>query len=449
MLGGTQELFFFHPSSPGCAFLLPHGVRVYNRLVALLRRAYFDRGFAEVATPLLYKSGLWETSGHLTAYGENMFSVAPGMGGSCCAPAVVASPVAGVPAVPEEPLGLKPMNCPGHCLIFASRGRSYRDLPLRYADFSPLHRNEASGGLGGLTRLIRFAQDDAHFFCTHDQVGGEVAGCLAFLGDVYGLFGFGFRYKLATRPPVSVGGEGEWAAAEAALTSALVAHVGAGAFETDPGGGAFYGPKIDVFVRDALGREHQCGTIQLDFQLPGRFGLVYDGADGGKHTPVIIHRAILGSLERMMALLIEQCGGRWPFWLSPRQVVVTGVAPAHDEYAREVAAVLRGGSSAHLSPATTPELYVDVDDSGRSLARRVRDGRTAQYNLICVVGDAEVAAGTVDVRFRDALSASAFVASAQRVGVPGCQAASPEVGVSTLSPTQLRQVCLEMQGSYA
>ena len=502
VIGRAQGLFFFHDLSPGSAFMLPHGTRIYNALVALLRREYRRRGYEEVMTPLLYKPELWATSGHLAAYGDNMFTVVPGMttaaalgaegaaaaGGDGCAhaaapghgagaaaaAAAAAAPAAHPPAPAavhhhhhphpqphpaDEAFGLKPMNCPGHCLVFAHRSYSYRELPVRLADFSSLHRNEASGSLGGLMRLRRFQQDDAHIFCGEEHIRDEVHGCLEFVRHVYRLFGFTFRAKLSTRPLDNfVGDVPTWERAEAALLAALQASSASGAdavpagsaggdggggggsgtapppaVEIDAGGGAFYGPKIDVFVRDALGREHQCATVQLDFQLPRRFGLAYDTPDGGTRTPVIIHRAILGSLERMMGILIEHTGGRWPFWLSPRQVQLVPVASRHAGYARRVAEALRfpggvapaaaaaaaagataggpvsgAGGAVVEPPLGDSGLWVDVDDSANTLNKKVRGAQVAQYNLILVVGDAEEAGGTATVRFRDPACQAAF-----------------------------------------
>jgi threonyl-tRNA synthetase len=294
------------------------------------------------------------------------------------------------------------------------RAVSYRDLPLRLADFSPLHRNEASGALGGLTRLRKFAQDDAHIFCELLQVADEVGGCLDFVAAIYGLFGFAFRAKLSTRPAQHVGDVQTWDQAEAALKAALgtfLTHGGrtaaapgsaaAAHIEVDEGGGAFYGPKIDVFVRDAVGREHQCATVQLDFQLPARFGLRYAGRAGALETPVMIHRAILGSLERFLGVLIEHTAGRWPFWINPRQVVVATVSSSHSAYAdaiqRELAALPR--PAPHVGGAA---VYAEVDSSADTVPKKVRNGQVAQASVIAVVGDKEVADGTVTLRFRDA-----------------------------------------------
>lgn len=478
VIGKAQELFFFHESSPGSAFMLPHGTRVLNRLTELLRWEYRQRGYEEVSTPLLFKKELWATSGHLDAYAENMFSVRGGglVAESGCAAHTHASLATGGTADGGDGaassgnadiFGLKPMNCPGHCLVFAHKLVTYRDLPLRVADFSPLHRNEASGALGGLTRLRRFAQDDAHIFCSEAQVEAEVRDVLDFIACVYALFGFSFRAVLSTRPERFVGDEATWARAEvalgAALRSFLAAHDGgAGAaaeLVIDHGGGAFYGPKVDVFVRDAIGREHQCATVQLDFQLPRRFGLVYrgpgagDGAGDGAdlRTPVLIHRAILGSLERMMAILIEHTAGKWPFWLSPRQILLVTVAERHAPYAARVAALLRGDA------ARDSGLWVDVDASPRTVPKKVREAQVGAHNLIVVLGDSEEAANTASVRFRDVQSYNDFRTAWAVVDSTAAASASPSLPPSsaeapnfaspllTMSLPALLSVCTEMR----
>lgn len=493
VLGAAQKLIMFHDLSPGSTFLMPHGTRVYNKLLALLRAQYRARGYDEVITPQLYKRGLWRTSGHGAAYADNMYAVTPGLpqhgwprppkaaedhGHSCGHSTDGSSTSHAADPTDDDVFGLKPMNCPGHCLLYAARGVSYRDLPVRLADFSSLHRNEASGALSGLTRVRKFAQDDAHIFCTEQQIQEEVAGCLDFVAAIYGLFGFSFRLKLSTRPEQYVGDLSTWAAAERALASALkaflaskstaagIASTGGGAdtssvqFDVDEGGGAFYGPKIDVFVRDAIGREHQCATVQLDFNLPKRFGLTYRNEEGSDVTPVMIHRAILGSVERFMAVLIEHTAGKWPFWLSPRQVLLCPVADRHIPYARAVAQQLQfpvaavDGTTiasegtadtrviaAHLLGSVRPpappfaevseassspsgstavkdgamhrdtQLYVEVDESTRTVGKKVREGQLDAWNLQVVLGDSEQAIGGAAVRFRDQSTYDAFLAA--------------------------------------
>uniref|UniRef100_A0A8V5GKP8 threonine--tRNA ligase n=1 Tax=Melopsittacus undulatus TaxID=13146 RepID=A0A8V5GKP8_MELUD len=328
---------------------------------------YRIRGFQEVVTPNLFHPRLWELSGHWHHYGPNIFSCSAG----------------------PETLSLKPMNCPAHCLMFAHRPRSWRELPLRLADFGVLHRNEPIGTLTGLTRLRRFQQDDAHIFCAMDQLEQEIGACLDFVREVYGVLGFSFRVALATRPQGFLGDPETWDRAEKILERSLSTF--GHPWELSPGDGAFYGPKIDIRIRDALGRQHQCGTIQLDFQMPERFGLQYSSPGGVRLTPVLLHRAVLGSVERLLAVLTESCGGRWPLWLSPMQVMVIPQAPDIEGYAREVQSVLRGGG-----------LMADLDaDPGATLARKIRRAQLSQYNFQMVVGARERASGTVSIRTRE------------------------------------------------
>lgn len=392
VIGKSQQLFMFHPLSPGSSFFLPHGTRVFNKLADFIRNEYRKRGYDEVITPLIFKKELWETSGHLKNYHDDMFMVSQGIADT---EAHDHGDHAGHAhdhhdASEVDHFGLKPMNCPGHCLLFReSRRYSYRELPVRLADFSALHRNEASGALTGLTRVRRFHQDDAHIFCSADQVQSEISASLEFIQHVYGVFGFTFQLRLSTRPENYMGELSVWNDAEAQLREALD---GFGeSWTVNEGDGAFYGPKIDIVVTDALQRQHQCGTIQLDFQLPRNFELTYDGADGQSHTPIIIHRAVLGSIERMMAILIEHTGGKWPLWLSPRQVAVLPIAEAHREYAKDVAATLERDA----------KVFVDVQDSNKTLSKRVREAQVAGYNYILVVGDKEQETREVNVRTRD------------------------------------------------
>ncbi|KAF1775637.1 Threonyl/alanyl tRNA synthetase, class II-like, putative editing domain [Phytophthora cactorum] len=367
LIGRAQQLFMFHPLSPGSSFFLPHGTRVFNTLADFIRGEYRRRGYDEVITPLIFKKELWETSGHLKNYHDDMFMVSQG----------IATDDACEGHDTTMLMAKKTDELPGHCLVFREAKKySYRELPVRLADFSALHRNEASGALTGLTRVRRFHQDDAHIFCTAAQVQSEISHALDFIKHVYGIFDFEFNLRLSTRPEKYMGELELWDDAEDQLRD-----------------GAFYGPKIDIVVTDALKRQHQCGTIQLDFQLPINFELEYDGADGEAHTPIIIHRAVLGSIERMLAILIEHTGGKWPLWLSPRQVAVLPIAEAHREYAHEVASKLQN--------ATPRGLFVDVQDGSKTLNKRVREAQVAGYNYILVVGDKEQASGEVNIRTRD------------------------------------------------
>lgn len=366
-IGQAQELFFFHELSPGSCFFQPRGAHIYNTLIDFIKTEYRKRGFSEVISPNIYNAKLWQTSGHWQHYAENMFSF----------------------DVEKEKFALKPMNCPGHCLIFDHRIRSWRELPLRMADFGVLHRNELSGALTGLTRVRRFQQDDAHIFCTPEQIKEEITGCLHFLNHVYGIFGFTFDLVLSTRPEKFLGEIEVWNEAEKALSESLN-EFGA-KWGLNPGDGAFYGPKIDITIKDALKRAHQCGTIQLDFQLPIRFNLNYIGDEGEKKRPVMIHRAILGSVERMIAILTENCAGKWPFWLSPRQIMVVPVGPTLDDYSNIVRDRLH--AAGFMAESDT--------DAGDTMNKKIRNAQLAQFNFILVVGDKEKQAGTVNVRTRD------------------------------------------------
>ena len=367
-IGQEQELFFFHELSPGSCFFLPNGAHIYNTLINFIKEEYWKRGFQEVVTPNIYSTKLWMTSGHWQHYSENLFKF----------------------EVEKEAYALKPMNCPGHCLMFDHRPRSWRELPLRMADFGVLHRNELSGTLSGLTRVRRFQQDDAHIFCTMDQIPQEIDGCLDFLRAVYDTFGFTFKVELSTRPEKYMGELSKWNEAEKQLAAALDKF--GQKWEINPGDGAFYGPKIDIQIMDALRRSHQCATIQLDFQLPERFNLAYVSGEGDeKQRPVIIHRAILGSVERMIGILTESFGGKWPLWLSPRQAIVVPVSNKYDQYAEQVQKKLHDAG-----------YRVDTDlDHGSTLNKKVRNAQLAQYNFILVVGEKEMTSETVNVRTRD------------------------------------------------
>uniref|UniRef100_A0A8C5H8B4 threonine--tRNA ligase n=1 Tax=Gouania willdenowi TaxID=441366 RepID=A0A8C5H8B4_GOUWI len=367
-IGKDQELFFFHDLSPGSCFFMPRGAFIYNTLTEFIRDEYWTRGFQEVASPNIYNSKLWETSGHWQHYSENMFSF----------------------PVEDDIFALKPMNCPGHCLMFGHRPRSWRELPLRLADFGVLHRNELSGTLTGLTRVRRFQQDDAHIFCTMDQIESEMKGCLDFLRCVYGVFGFSFQLHLSTRPDKCLGDVEVWNQAEKQLENSL--NKFGEPWKLNPGDGAFYGPKIDIKIRDAIGRYHQCATIQLDFQLPIRFNLTFMGKDGDdKARPVIIHRAILGSVERMVAILTENYAGKWPLWLSPCQVMLVPVNSFCEDYAKKV-----------CKQFTDAGFTADADlDLGCLLNKKIRNAQLAQYNFILVVGEKEKMNNCVNVRTRD------------------------------------------------
>lgn len=389
-IGKNQALFTFHEHSPGSPFFQPHGTRVFLRLMEYMRSEYRKRGYEEVISPQVFDKELWQTSGHWQHYKDDMFIIENQHHGDG---KHVPHPH-GDHDHDAELMGVKPMNCPGHCLMFGSKLRSYRELPVRWADFSPLHRNELSGALSGLTRVRRFHQDDSHIFCTPNQVPEEIQQCLDFVQHVYSVFGFKVHLTLSTRPESFVGEIHLWDQAEAALKESLDS-LGE-PWEINEGDGAFYGPKIDIIVEDSLERRHQCATIQLDFQLPQRFGLKYQDKDGKLHTPVIIHRAILGSMERFMALLIEHIGGRWPFWLSPRQCIICPVSEKFRDYAHEVARKINESAS-----NANAYFHVDVDETDHTLKKKIREAQVSQYNYIVVVGQQEMEANTLNLRKRD------------------------------------------------
>ncbi|VDN07969.1 unnamed protein product [Thelazia callipaeda] len=372
-IGRDQELYFFHPLSPGSAFWYPKGAHIYNTLCNFIRKQYRKRGFTEVISPNIYNSRLWEQSGHWEHYSDNMFKI----------------------DIEKETFGLKPMNCPGHCLMFSQMPRTHNELPLRYADFGCFYfENEMdllSGALSGLTRVRRFQQDDAHIFCRQDQILDEIKGCIDFLQYAYiDVFNFTFKLNLSTRPEVGYLGDIEtWNFAEEKLKEALDAS--GHKWELNPGDGAFYGPKIDITIKDALQRFHQCATIQLDFQLPIRFDLSYFDENNERQRPVMIHRAVLGSIERMTAILAENYGGKWPFWLSPRQAKVITVHESQSEYAKMVQEKIHEAG-----------FEVEFDEnSSDTLNKQIRNAQLAQFNFILVVGPQEAQNKTVNVRMRD------------------------------------------------
>ncbi|KAK5653533.1 hypothetical protein OQA88_8792 [Cercophora sp. LCS_1] len=422
LIGKQQELFYFEEASPGSAMWLPHGMRIHNAIMDYIKEQYWQREYDEVMTPNMFNVTLWEQSGHLAHYKEDMFLL----------------------DVDKEQFGLKPMNCPAHAMMFRHRERSHKELPLRYADFGVLHRNEASGALSGLTRVRRFQQDDAHIFCREDQIKAEVSDLFDFMKSFYGLLGLTFKLKLSTRPDKYMGEIETWNRAEDRLKEALIefAATGGVSWELNEGDGAFYGPKIDIAVLDCLNRPWQCATIQLDFQQPINFSLEYQTAEGtaahkdqpkeeakpapapapkeaeaedkekkdgkkkpllikkalspGCARPVMIHRAMAGSIERFTAILCEHFAGKWPFWMSPRQIIVIPVGMGFLDYAKEVAKLLR-----------KEKLYVDVDSSGNTLQKKIRNGQLAQYNFCFVVGADEMQNRKVNIRYRDDTSTQA------------------------------------------
>ncbi len=362
-LGRELGLFTFSDVSPGAAFWLPAGTSVWNALVALSRRMGSERGYTEVKTPQIYDAELWKTSGHWGKYRENMFTV----------------------QVEDREMGVKPMNCPGHAQLFSMRRHSYRDLPVRYSEPGLLHRNEASGVLHGLLRARHFAQDDAHIFCTEEQVHDEVKGCLEMAFATYELFDFDVRLELSTRPPERIGDDEMWDRAEGKLVSALDAQ--GIRYELNPGDGAFYGPKVDMHMTDSLGRSWQLGTVQLDYSMPERFGLSYTGADNQEHQPVMIHRALFGSYERFIGIMLEHYAGELPLWLAPVQVIVLPVSDRFNAYATGVTGELRADGA-----------RAELDDRSESIGRKIRDAELRKVPYMLVVGDREERDGSVSVR---------------------------------------------------
>ncbi len=355
-LGTQLDLFHLSDHSPGSPFWHPKGMVIWNELEDLRRRENGRRGYLEVKTPLLYDVDTYVTSGHYDNYAENMFFVEQ--------------------HEEEKRLALKPMNCPGHMLLFASQLRSYRQLPMRFAEASTLHRDEPSGTLHGLLRVKHITQDDAHIFCSPDQIEDEIFACLDYASYLYDLFGMEARFELSTRPEKKLGTDEEWDFTESALRNALDRR-GIDYLVHD-GDGAFYGPKIDLHMTDVLGRSWQMGTIQLDSQMPARFGLTYMGADNQEHTPYVIHRALLGSLERFIGILVEHYGGEFPFWLAPVQLLVLPVGADHRGAARELAGRLREAG-----------YRVEVDERDDTVGKRIREAELEKVPYVIVYGDRE------------------------------------------------------------
>jgi threonyl-tRNA synthetase len=366
-LGRELDLFQFSELSPGMPLWKPAGMAVWNALSDLWREQNRARGYREVKTPILYDVELFKQSGHWEKYRENMYFT----------------------EVDERPMGLKPMNCPAHIQIYKDRRHSYRDLPVRYSEQGLVHRHEPSGVLHGLLRVRHITQDDAHIFCTEEQVQEEVVQCLRFGFHLYELFGFEPLLELSTRPAQRIGSEEMWDRAEGALEGALRAE--GLAYELNPGDGAFYGPKIDLHMKDSIGRSWQLGTVQLDYSMPERFELVYTGSDNAEHRPVMIHRALMGSFERFIGILIEHYAGELPLWLAPVQAIVLSVSERFGEYAASVHTQLREAG-----------LRAELDDRGESIGRKIRDAEKRKIPFMLVVGEREAGEGTVSVRRRGA-----------------------------------------------
>ena len=385
-LGKELDLVMFDEVAPAMPFFLPKGAFVYNRMLQYVRDLYEREGYEEVITPQAFDPELFRTSGHLGNYNENMFRLWT----EDQLEAVVAAKGDLKDTLQGKSFALKPMNCPSHCVIFKNKRRSYRELPWRMADFGRLHRYERGGVVHGLARVRSFAQDDGHIFCAEDQVASEIARFMRFFRGVYKAFGFtAMDVKLATRPEKRIGSDDKWDTAERALADGLE-QVGL-KYELSPGEGAFYGPKIEFHVKDALKRSWQVGTMQHDPNLPQRFDLRFVGQDGAEHQPVMLHRAIFGSIERFFAVYLEHCGGNFPTWLAPRQAVVLTVSEKSDEYARTVVERLKAKG-----------LRVDADFTSDKLGAKIRNARLGRYPYLLVVGPKEAEADSVGVRSRDA-----------------------------------------------
>jgi threonyl-tRNA synthetase len=362
-LGRELGLFMFSELSPGSPFWKPAGMAIWNSLTELWRRENLARGYHEVKTPILYDVELWKQSGHWEKYQDNMYFT----------------------DVEGRPMGMKPMNCPAHIQIYNDERRSYRDLPVRYSEAGLVHRHEASGVLHGLLRVRHITQDDAHIFCTDEQVQQEVVECLRFGFDLYELFGLQPRLELSTRPQQRIGSDQMWDRAEAALAGALDSQQLA--YQLNPGDGAFYGPKIDLHMTDSLGRAWQLGTVQLDYSMPERFDLTYTGADNAEHRPVMIHRALLGSFERFIGIMLEHYGGELPLWLAPVQAIVLPVSDRFNDYGEQVRERLRAEG-----------LRAELDERNESVGRKIREAELRKVPYMLIVGERERDDGTVSVR---------------------------------------------------
>ena len=395
IIGNELKLFFFDDMSPGSCFFLPKGAKIYNRLIDFLRSCYNSLGYQEVITPNIYNKNLWKISGHWDKYKENMFLIENDTINNHINKNENYSDNNEITLDNNEILdnnvtifdndihfSLKPMNCPGHCLLYKHMNVSYKDLPIRLADFGVLHRNEFSGALTGLTRVRRFQQDDAHIFCTLEQVETEIENYLHFLETVYNHFNFKFEVELSTRPDKYIGNLDNWNKAEQILESKIKK---ISKWKINKGDGAFYGPKIDVKIKDSLKRKHQCGTIQLDFNLPERFQLKYSNDNEGLDTPVLIHRAIFGSIERFMAILLEHTNGRLPFWLSPSQISIIPISNIYLDYANQIKEKFNNYD-------------VVVDNSKETLNKKIRNSQKQCFNYIFVVGEKEMETNTINIR---------------------------------------------------
>lgn len=366
-LGKELGLFALMEQGPGFPFLLPKGLILKNLLIDYWRQLHDREGYYEISTPIILNRSLWETSGHWEHYRDTMYTT----------------------EIEDEDFAIKPMSCPGGMLVYQSQPRSYRELPLRLGELGLVHRNEKSGTLHGLMRVRAFTQDDAHIFMTEDQIIDEIQNVARLIDEVYARFGFAYTVELSTRPENSIGSDEDWELATTALAKAMDAiNV---PYSINEGDGAFYGPKLDFHLRDSIGRTWQCGTIQLDFQLPQRFGAEYIGADGEKHRPIMIHRVLFGSIERFMGILIEHYAGKFPVWLAPVQVKILPVSDKYMDYAQEIANKLK----AH-------HIRLEIDKRDEKLGYKIREARLDKVPYMIILGEKELANGSVSVRQRDA-----------------------------------------------
>jgi len=365
-IGPALDLFSFHDEAPGMAFFHARGMVMWNQLLAYWRAEHKADGYVETKTPIMLNRSLWERSGHWDNYRENMYTT----------------------VVDEVQYAIKPMNCPGGMILYNMKPHSYKDLPIRAGEIGLVHRHELSGVLSGLFRVRAFHQDDAHIFMTPDQIEQEILGVLNLVDRIYSTFGLGFHLELSTRPKKSIGSDEQWATATEGLKSALIAY--GKEFKINEGDGAFYGPKIDVHIKDALGRTWQCGTVQLDMSLPERFDLNYIGADNEKHRPIMIHRVIYGSIERFFGILVEHFAGRFPLWLTPVQVCLLPINDSLAPYAREIQQEFEAQG-----------IRTETDDRTESLNKKVRDAQMNKIPLIVTIGEKEKQAGTLSVRTLD------------------------------------------------
>ena len=406
-LGREQELFMFDETAPGMPYWLPRGWKLYQALLKYSREVQARHGYTEISAPLINNKKLWLISGHWAHYINNMFMV-PGISGWLAADAEIpgvlenASEESGEKKAVKiqagsvlynrenlDTMAAKPMNCPNAMLTFKRKNRSYKELPIRYSEYDVLHRKEKSGQMNGLFRVQEFRQDDDHTFVAENQIEAEIADIISIADEVYSTFGVSYRAELSTRPDDFMGDIEAWNRAEAALKKILTDKYGEGGFEINEGDGAFYGPKIDLQIKDALGREWQCGTIQLDFQLPHNFGLSYQTAEGGTAMPVVIHRAIYGSLERFIGIIIENFKGIFPFWLSPSQVGIVPIREEHNEYAKRVFDLLQKNG-----------IRAEADYSDRNMKEKIKSYKQFKTPYILVLGDREAAEQTVSINVR-------------------------------------------------